>query len=408
MVELAISALKKMQEDDSRRISSRAERLLAEFEQAHAPSTPVSVAPSKIAAPETELGPVSATSVSPMTSPRTTDEIEPTAVPLPPEVEKVSRSIDSSLASQKFSFNPSFWFKWIGIAVLGLILLTILYDFDTLLTLGDYVLNSYFLIILFGVIAGSLSFIQWFLFRNRLQDWWITANAAAGIVFGLFHRSLYYAGIDWGHGDLSIPLVVWLIGNFALGPILMRKTQERSKDLLSPLPAKPSAELIETRTRQNIFFILLSLSLLVFVLLVFTTVLSLTSAADILWILLGIAHILVGITFILKKEVPRNFGFITLVISSFLNGIIVELIAFSSNLPQSLFTFPALMSLSSGIFFATQRETRKNFGFLVLSGYLISLSIAQIGIYISAINNTFLIISALFALPAAIFFFRDK
>ena len=44
MVDLAIASLKKMQQDDSRRISLLAERLLSEFEQAR---TPIKVIPSK-------------------------------------------------------------------------------------------------------------------------------------------------------------------------------------------------------------------------------------------------------------------------------------------------------------------------------------------------------------------------
>ena len=221
--------------------------------------------------------------------------------------------------------------------------------------------------------------------------------------------SLYNPWDVLNNNGFIILVFIFLTGNFVLGPFLMRKAQEKSKNLSSTPPnTKSVTELIETGTQQNIFFISLSLSLILFFLLVFSTALSLTSAADNFTILIGIADILVGISFILKKEIPRNFGFIALAISSFLYGIMVELIHFTSNFQQSLFTFPALISLSSGIFFATQGETRKDFRFLMLAGYLISLSVAQIARDISVIYNTFSIISALFALAAAVFFFRGK
>jgi len=288
--------------------------------------------------------------------------------------------------------------------------LSIIFDYDgTIISSGSYPFpGSYVVLILFSIVAGSLSFVQWFLFRDRLQDWWITANAATAIVLGLIHRSLYYADVGWAHAHLRIPLVVWLIGNFVLGPILIQRTQEKSKDFSSPLPAKPVTKLTEAVTRQNIFFVLLSLSLILFFLWVFSTELSLTSAKDIFTILGGIANILVSLAFLARREIPRNFGFIALAFASFLNGIFTEFDYFTSNFSLSLFSIPALLSLSSGLFFITQEETRKDFKFIALSGYLISVSVIQIAQDIPVIYNSFLIISALFALAAAIFFFRGK
>src|SRR6185503_11571788 len=171
------------------------------------------------------------------------------------------------------------------------------------------------------------------------------------------------------------------------------------------LPTKPAAELIETGTQQNIFFIFLSTSLILFALLVFSAGLGLTSAAGLFKVLHGIANILVGISFFLKRDVPRNFGFIALALFSLLFGIMIQLDYFTSSIPQSLFSLPALLSLLAGIFFASQKETRQDLAFLMLSGYLISLSAAQITIDSSAIDGIFSLISALFGLAAAIFFF---
>jgi hypothetical protein len=174
------------------------------------------------------------------------------------------------------------------------------------------------------------------------------------------------------------------------------------------LPAKPVAEWMQTGIRQNLFFIFLSTSLVLFAPLVFSAGAGLTSAAGIFKVLYGIANILVGISFFLKKEVPRNFGFIALALFSFLFGIMVEIDYFTSSIQQSLFSLPALLSLLAGIFFASQKETRQDFAFLMLAGYLISLSVAQITIDYSTIDGIFSLISALFGLAAAIFFFRGK
>jgi hypothetical protein len=406
-VDLAIASLEKMKQDDSRRISLLAERLLLEFQQTRVPSPKV-----KSSIPSLQIEPerASGSSESSMPSPKLTAEIGPATRKSLPEAEKVSKSIGTSLASQKLLFKASFWFKWIGISVLGLIFLSIIFDYDgTIISSGSYPFpGSYVVLILFSIVAGSLSFVQWFIFRDRLQDWWITANAATAIVLGLFHRSLYYADVGWEHVHLRIPLVVWLISNFVLGPILMQRTQKKSSDFSSPVASKPTTKLAETGTRQNIFFISLSLSLILFFLVIFSTVFSLTSAQDIFTILLGIANILVSLAFLARKEIPRNFGFISLAFSSFLYGIFIEINYSIPDFSLSLFSIPAFISLSSGLFFITQAETRKDFKFIALSGFLISVGVAQIAQDISAIYNSFSIISALFALVAAIFFFRGK
>jgi hypothetical protein len=249
MVALAIASLKKMKEDDSRRISLLAERLLFEFSQTH-PQTS-EVAPSPATVLETEK----ATRDEAVTS-KIVPEVATPSVPKTPtpswKIERSAISVDQSV-TQKFAFNPSFWFKWIGISILGLIFLSTIFDYDgTILSSHGYPFpGSYVVVILFGVVAGALGFIQWFIFRKQLQDWWIVANAAAAIVLGLFHRSLYYApGIGWDHGYLRIPLVVWLIGNFALGLILVRRTLAGSSvDFFSP--GQRATQPVETKAQPK-------------------------------------------------------------------------------------------------------------------------------------------------------------
>src|SRR5215211_4838586 len=170
--------------------------------------------------------------------------------------------------------------------------------------------------------------------------------------------------------------------------------------------AQPDPE--RESARKNLFFIFLSTSLILFVLLIFSAGVGLTSPASIFKVLHGIANILVGISFFLKKNVPRNFGFIALALFSLLFGIMIQFEYFTSSIQQSWYSLPALLALLAGIFFASQKETRQDLAFLMLSGYLISLSAALITIDTSAIDAIFSVISALFGLASAFFFFRDK
>ena len=128
-------------------------------------------------------------------------------------------------------------------------------------------------------------------------------------------------------------------------------------------------------------------------------------------ILYGIASILASVSFILKKETPRNFGFITLAIFLLLEGIASSLDVFISNdYPTVLFTLLGIISLASGLFFISQREIwkDKNIGFLMLSCFLISISLAYFNVTNPDLLHPFLIISAIFAFSAAGFFFRRK
>ena len=127
-------------------------------------------------------------------------------------------------------------------AVLGLILLSVLYEYDYSLTLGDYGPNSYALVVLFGMIAGGLSVLQWFFLPKQLADWWIAGNAAAAVVFGLMHRYLYYHSDGvWQHTQLPIFLMFWIIGNFAMGPILMRRTPKATTTIANIVSAEKHA-----------------------------------------------------------------------------------------------------------------------------------------------------------------------
>jgi hypothetical protein len=403
MVELAISALERMKGDDSRRISLLAERLLAEFEQARTPAVKVT-SPKPI--PEGEVKIEEMTSVSPVSPTTTTAEIEPVAERRTsrPDVEKANVSSEQSLPSQGDA-RIQFWAKWIGATILGAAIFNLL---------GTYLYDKGLipsLTILFCIVAGLVSLMQGFIFPNALGRSWIAANAAAGIFLGLLTYFINEKTDWWGKDHF---FTLWVVGNLVLGPILMRKMRENSKGFSPESPGPNSTiEFIEKGVRQNIFTMLLSIYLVLAALLDLIVVIhdkgpiNLSDVKNTLFILYGIAGVFVGISFISKKEIPRNFGFITLALFALLDGINAELYAFLGDYPIDISSLLGAISLSSGIFFISQREIweNKKVGFMMLSGYLIALSLASFGIvdYYPA-----LIIAAIFALLAAVFFFRRK
>jgi len=405
MVELAVAALEKMKEDDSRRISLLAERLLAEFEQARAPA--IKMTPSK---PAVEMEPETAgvTSISSTVHPTLTAEDTPVAAARisRPEVEKASISAKHSLASSADT-RIQFWAKWIGATVLGATIFNSVCTY--LYNDGNGLIPS--VAILFCVVAGLVSLMQMFLFPNALGRSWIAANAAAGIFLGVLTYFINEKIGWWGKDQL---FNLWVIGNLLLGPIVMRKIREISSGV-SPASLSPNStiEFMKKGARQNIFTRILSIYLVLAALLCLIIVIrdhgwiSLSdSLKNATFILYGIAGVFVGISFISKKEIPRNLGFITLALFAFLDGINAEQYAFLDDYKIDLFALLAAISLTSGIFFISQREVweKKNVGFMMLSGYLIALGFANFDIML----YPSLVIAAIFAVLAAVFFFRRK
>lgn len=246
--------------------------------------------------------------------------------------------------------------------------------------------------------TGLSSLIQWSLFRNRLAGRWIAENIAAGVALGLLHNFVKSRGL-WWEQHLGIVLVLWLVGNYVLGLFRIGKIQESSKN---------SSSVIEAGARQNIFLLLLSISLVLASIANTLLVLELYDFLDPLWTLYGISAILVSISVMLKKDIPRNFGFITLSVFMFFDGINVVRLASYGEYPMFYFALNGIAALVSGFYFVSQGTTWKNFGFIMLSGYLISTGVAGITVNTSELNRTFSIFSILFALPAAIFFFLHK
>jgi caspase domain-containing protein len=397
MVELAISSLKKMKEDDSRRISLLAEGLLSKFEQEYAPIEVAAIKPSD----DIELEMASDSSTA---SPKMNAEIEPlsSAATSPAKIEKESVLLQPLSVPETHGRNLLFWFKWIAIVVLGYVILTPL-------TVPFYENNIiHFIPLLFATLIAPLAVAQWLGFRNQLENWWIPANMAGGIFLGgLVYLINQYT--DWWGRDILFRLLV--LANIVLGTILLRRMQKKPAEYSS----KPVPEFIEAHSRQNIFIMLLSIFLVLFGFFDITSGLNnsgitniSSSLRDTAWTLLGIMSILAGVSFFLIKGVPRNFGFITLAIFLILNGFIIELFAYDSGFSPYFFQIPGTLSLLPTVFFVSQRETRKYLRYIMLSGYLIFLGLVYFGADNVYSTSIFSIIATIFALLAAVFFFLRK
>ena len=299
-------------------------------------------------------------------------------------------------ARQKFEglvFDRLFWLKWGGTTILAILFSTIFYNYN--LSDGD---NKALVVVLFMVVTGLSSTIQRFIFGEKL-NWWIAENIAAGLILGLFHIYIYTQTGDWWDFHLYILLAIWVVSNFAFGPILIAETQQAS----GKLPV-----LLETGARQNIFILLLSITLVISALSNFIIKLEVYNLINPFLTLYGVVATLTGILLFLKKDVPKNFGFMMLAVFLILDGINVERFIYDSNFLQYFFAVNGIFAVVSGLFFIARKEIWKNFGFLMLSGYLISTGAAGITAYNPELSLTFLVISTFFAIPAAIFFFLRK
>jgi len=371
MIDLAIVHLEKMKGDDSRRISSAAEKALAEFGQIQAPvnnAARASIAATKYDAPLQD--------VQPKVSRVTDTIIEKAGTPFP--------------VSTRPALNNSFWPKW-SAAILPAILFSTMFYFYNLPADIDAVK----FVGLFMTVTGLSSAIQWFTFREKLKVSWVAANLAAGLALGSLHIYLYSQSEDWWGIHLSVLLSLWALGNFGFGSMLIKDSQTVSQ--------KPS--IIENVGGPNAFLILLSASLILGAISNVLLVWDLShEALRTCWMLYGAAAILTGLSFILNKEIPRNIGFITLVIFLAVDGFNVERLAFEAEFPYYVFAINGVFGFLPSIFFALQKATWKNLGFSLLVGNIIATNLAGLAIYNSDLAGIFLIISSIFAVPAAIFF----
>jgi len=341
-------------------------------------------------------------------SPETSEITNPKESPvLQQTAEKEDLTVEGPVATRERVFDRSFWLIWSGTTIFAIVFSIILYF---------YALNnlSYQISTQFGVFAGLSGLMQWLVFRKRLESWWIAVNTATGAILGGLHY-YFYSTTGSGHENLRTLLALWLIANFVLGPILMRTTLPELPSSVPPLPIRSDPGLINTKARQNIFVIWLSIFLVLYALVSFVSMLvdsgSLRLPGSLegpTVALTGIASLVAGLSVFRIKEIPKSFGLVALAIFLVSNGLIFGLFALNHNDPSYHFLIPAMLALLAGAFFVSRKETWKSFSYIALSGYLIFVSLAYFGLDKFLGTSIFSIITAIFAFLAAIFFIVRK
>lgn len=363
MVELARAALKRMVSDDSRRISSLAEKLLDEQG-------------------ETSAGPVEATPVGLQWEAATPGATGPQILHTAPAGRGVAGGLSPGAAS---------WLKWTGtflLAALGFYLLyypSIQYDAPT-----------YFFSTFSFVVTGLAGLAQWWFFRPRLESWWAPVQAAAGFVLGYLQKYLHENVSGWHEVHIGLLVAAWVTGSLVLGLILIRNAQTERREPIIP----------EIGARHNVFLLLLSISLLLAALSILMLVGEIYEFQRILLFLYAITGSLAGVSFFIVRDIPRNFGFISLAISLVLEAFILVQLALEQEPSRIYQMTAALPALASGLFFLVHRETWGNFSYLLLAGYLLIVGVVGVLDYSYGWEFTApsLMIAALFAVPSAVFF----
>ena len=361
MVQLAIASLERMREDDSRRISSLAGKLLTEFAQGHLPAVQSPAPPTPGIG---RTGPAEARILHPQPK-----EGSPAAV------KRLVPAVSS-------------WVLWAGIGILAVASCAALFIYYG--NNGDEVEN---LRTWFTLLTVVTSLVQWLLFRERLELWWVPVNGIAGIGLGSVHKYLYES-TGWGYEDVLFLMAAWIIANIFIGLVYIRA--DAGSRARSPLPAGGA--------RQNLFLLVLSVSIILAALSKVLLALERWDPLHYAWILYGISAILASLSFLFQKDIPRNFGFITLAVFLLFDGVNVVRLAFNEDYPLYYFTANAILALASAVFFLFQKETRNHAGFLLLSGYLLTNGSSNLVLYDVTTDKFLYFLSALFAIPAALFF----
>jgi hypothetical protein len=334
-----------MKEDDSRRISSLAEKLLAEYEQARSPR--VEVQPRPVVIRE------DAHSV----------EAQSTVEDRP---QRPSLGSIVAAAAPKAAIDRSVWVKWIGTAVLGIVFgIPILYYHTTV----DQSLNN--LAFLFSAAAAVTALVQWFLFRNRLAFWWVPVNAVIGLGLAGLHLALY-GDSGWGYENLRTLLIVWSIFNLVVGLVLFRSERVEDGPSLFPQTGKP----------RNLFLLLLSISLIAGNLASSVYVWQGYESAKKFWVLYGVVAIVAGFAF-WRSKTPRNFGWIALVLFLWIDGASTALLGLTAEgqFPLYFFVLGGILAWASAVFFAFHTETWKKIIYVLLTGHLIAVGLADVTVY---------------------------
>ncbi|NOT06041.1 MAG: hypothetical protein HOP27_15720 [Anaerolineales bacterium] len=375
LANLARTSLEKMMGDDSRKISNAAGTLLAAFDKARALMDAANMAD-----PQPGMTPLSPESLMPVTASISSAEaFQPNAEKMNPPREQ--------------EFDNTFRAKWAAAVTLAVVSSILVFYYHR--TINES-LES--LRILFGVATGLTGLVQWSAFRSRLGWWWVAANMVTGLGLGLFHKYLY-ENTGWGTESLLFLLAAWVIVNAVLGPVLMRETPQRSRGL---------SAIMESGRGQDILRLYFMISLIFASIANVLLVLEDYEFLNIFWTLYGISAILVSLSIVMNRELPRDFGFITLALFLFFDGFNVVRLAFNPEYSRYYFTLNGILAMVSGVFWISQKETWRNIGFIALSAYLIVTGASGLVVYDSEANSIVLTISILFSVPAAIFIVMRK
>jgi hypothetical protein len=359
MAALAVSALERMKQDDSRRISSLASALLAGREPPSGPQGQVPQAEAILSAP---------TAVKPLAKSSSRLEVENSAAP----------------GYKPAALSP-LWLKWLGTIALGLLLVILL---------NQYYSNtgppSEIAALLFAAAAALTGLVQWLLLRDPLEIWWVAVNAVIGLGLGGLHENLYQHS-DWGYDSFWKLLLVWLVLNIATSLLLLRSTPAARRGSIVP-----SVEAYRTW-----FMVLFPLSLMLGSLASLVAVAIDVEYAKYLWMAYGLLAVLAGLSFWLQRAV-WNFGWIALAILLLVDGVNTGLLGFAPDeYPLYYFSIGGILAWAAAMFFAFHLETWKAVPLVLLTGYLLALGLANISAYDTSSNPLVLVIAALFGLATA-------
>ena len=365
MVDLAVSALRHMKEDDSRRISSLAEKLLADFEPPHSPMVDT---------------PVLQTADLPVASP-----VEVTPLPERPRDMKPA----SPAAPERLAASVSTpWLKWLGTIALGIVLSV---------ALGRYYYSVgpelYVAALVFAAGAAVPALVQWLLLRDKFEGWWVAVNAVTGLGLGRMHEVLYQHA-NWEYKDFWIVIVVWNILHIAVGLLFLRSTR-----------AAPSTSIDIPRAAYRKWFALLFiLSLIVGNLASVISVWIGVDYARVVWVAYGILAILTSLAFWWQRPV-WNFGWVVLAAFLLVDGINTGLLGLAPDKYYLYyFAIGGILAWVSGIFFAFHTETWRTLRLLLLTGYLLAVGLANLLSYETYSIPTPLLVAGLSGILAAILF----
>ena len=299
----------------------------------------------------------------------------------------------ASAVSQTFTLGSDgfLWLKWFGSFFLAAAGFYLLY----LLSKENDSPNGYFVPLSFAM-TGLAGLVQWYFFRPRLEAWWIPVQAAAGFVLGYLQNYLYDNLSGWHEVHMGILVAAWVTGSLILGLVLIRNAHPGRREPVIP----------EIGARHNVFLLLLSISLLLAALSILMLVREIYEFQRILLFLYAITGSLAGVSFFIVRDIPRNFGFISLAISLVLEAVILVQLALEQEPSRIYQMTAALPALASGLFFLLHRETWGSFGYLLLAGMLLMVGVVGVLDYSYGWEFTApsLMIAALFAAPAAVFF----